>query len=75
MWEKPEGLPVPDIEGLERTGITMMKSIWDKLPDDAKKALAMMALDQRIREREFKAKHIEHQIDMLKTLKTWVEKM
>lgn len=65
---------MPDIEGLEKAGM-MMKTIWDKLPDEAKKALAMMALDQRVLMNEIKMKHIEHQNDMLKTLKTWVEKM
>jgi len=69
MWENPEG-------GMEHgmgkgRGMMMM---WEKLDDNAKKMLATRMLDERILKKELKIKYLEHKVETLKMMKTWVEK-
>ena len=75
MWENPEHGPMPGMEPGMGRGKMMMKMMWDKLDDNSKKALAMQMLDERILKKELKIKYLEHKIETLKMMKTWVEKM
>ena len=49
--------------------------LWEKLDDNAKKMLATRMLDERILKKELKIKLLEHKLETLKMMKTWVEKM
>jgi hypothetical protein len=48
--------------------------MWEKLDDNAKKMLATRMLDERILKKEQKIKLLEHKVETLKTMKTWIEK-
>jgi hypothetical protein len=79
MWEKPEGGPQPPhlAMGMEH-GMgkgKMMMMMWEKLDDNAKKMLAARMLDERILKKELKIKLLEHKLETLKMMKTWIEKM
>ena len=52
-----------------------MMMLWEKLDDSQKKALATRMLDGRIMKKELKIKFLEHKVETLKMIKTWVEKM
>lgn len=49
--------------------------MWEKLDDNAKKMLATRTLDERILKKELKIKLLEHKLETLKMMKTWIEKM
>jgi hypothetical protein len=49
--------------------------MWEKLDDNAKKMLATRMLDERILKKEQKIKLLEHKVETLKMMKTWIEKM
>jgi hypothetical protein len=72
MHESQESGP-----GMERgmgKGKAMMM-LWEKLDDSQKKKLATQMLDGRIMKKELKIKLLEHKLETLKMIKTWVEKM
>ncbi len=52
-----------------------MMMMWEKLDDNAKRMLATRMLDERILKKELKIKLLEHKLETLKMMKTWVEKM
>ncbi|MGB7900963.1 MAG: hypothetical protein WCG09_00720 [Halobacteriota archaeon] len=72
MWEDPEGGPGMGHGMGKGRGMMMM---WEKLDDNAKKMLATRMLDERILKKELKIKLLEHKVETLKMMKTWVEKM
>ena len=72
MWEDPEGGPGMGHGMGKGRGMMMM---WEKLDDNAKKMLATRMLDERILKKELKIKLLEHKLETLKMMKTWVEKM
>ena len=72
MREDPEGGPGMGHGMGKGRGMMMM---WEKLDDNAKKMLATRMLDERILKKELKIKLLEHKVETLKMMKTWVEKM
>ena len=72
MREDPEGGPGMGHGMGKGRGMMMM---WEKLDDNAKKMLATRMLDERILKKELKIKLLEHKLETLKMMKTWVEKM
>lgn len=80
MWEKPEGGPMPpELAMRMKHGMGRGKwaemMMWEKLDDTAKKMLMTRKLDELIMTKEFKIKYLEHKIETLKMMKTWIEKM
>ena len=49
--------------------------MWEKLDDNAKKMLATRMLDEHLLKKELKIKLLEHKVETLKMMKTWIEKM
>jgi hypothetical protein len=72
MREDPEGGPGMGHGMGKGRGMMMM---WEKLDDNAKRMLATRMLDERILKKELKIKLLEHKVETLKMMKTWVEKM
>jgi hypothetical protein len=71
MWEDPQGGPGMGHGMGKGRGMMMM---WEKLDDNAKKMLATRMLDERILKKELKIKLLEHKLETLKMMKTWIEK-
>jgi hypothetical protein len=71
MWEDPQGGPGTGHGMGKGRGMMMM---WEKLDDNAKKMLATRMLDERILKKELKIKLLEHKLETLKMMKTWIEK-
>jgi hypothetical protein len=72
MWEKAESGPGME-HGMGKGKMMMM--MWEKLDDNGKKMLAARMLDERILKKELKIKLLEHKLETLKMIKTWMEKM
>ena len=72
MWEKAESGPGME-HGMGKGKMMMM--MWEKLDDNGKKMLATRMLDERILKKELKIKLLEHKLETLKMIKTWMEKM
>ena len=72
MWEKAESGPGME-HGMGKGKMMMM--MWEKLDDSGKKMLATRMLDERILKKELKIKLLEHKLETLKMMKTWIEKM
>ncbi|MGZ4869501.1 MAG: hypothetical protein ACXV5H_10915 [Halobacteriota archaeon] len=72
MWEKAESGPGME-HGMGKGKMMMM--MWEKLDDNGKKMLATRMLDERILKKELKIKLLEHKLETLKMMKTWIEKM
>jgi hypothetical protein len=72
MWEKAESGPEME-HGMGKGKMMMM--MWEKLDDNGKKMLATRMLDERILKKELKIKLLEHKLETLKMMKTWMEKM
>ena len=72
MWEKAESGPGME-HGMGKGKMMMM--MWEKLDDNGKKMLATRMLDERILKKELKIKLLEHKLETLKMMKTWMEKM
>ena len=72
MWEKAESGPGME-HGMGKGKMMMM--MWEKLDDNGKKMLATRMLDERILKKELKIKLLEHKLETLKMIKTWIEKM
>ncbi|MGB9372056.1 MAG: hypothetical protein WCB79_09035 [Halobacteriota archaeon] len=72
MWEKAESGPGMEHGMGKGQGMMMM---WEKLDDNAKKMLATRMLDEHLLKKELKIKLLEHKVETLKMMKTWIEKM
>jgi hypothetical protein len=48
---------------------------WGKLGDSEKKALMLRKLEGKIMKKESMIKLLQHKIETLKTIKSWIEKM
>ena len=48
---------------------------WDKLGDSEKKALMLRKLEGKILKKENKIMLLQHKVETLKTIKSWIEKM
>lgn len=72
MWEKAESGPGME-HGMGKGKMMMM--MWEKLDDNGKKMLAARMLDERILKKELKIKLLEHKLETLKMMKTWMEKI
>ncbi|MGZ4864994.1 MAG: hypothetical protein ACXV5H_08495 [Halobacteriota archaeon] len=76
MWEKHEGGPMQGAgPSMGKGKMAMMMMMWEKLSDDDKKMFATRMLDERIFKKELKIKYLEHKIETIKMMKTWIEKM
>jgi hypothetical protein len=53
----------------------MMMMLWDKLGDSEKKALMLRKLEGKIMKKESMIKLLQHKVETLKTIKSWIEKM
>jgi len=53
----------------------MMAMLWEKLGDSEKKALILRKLEGKIMMKENKIKFLQHKVETLKTIKSWIEKM
>jgi len=53
----------------------MMMMLWDKLGDSEKKALMLRKLEGKILKKENKIMLLQHKVETLKTIKSWIEKM
>lgn len=49
--------------------------MWEKLDEETKKQLMMRKLDERIMKKEFKIEYLQHKVETLKMMKTWMEKL
>ncbi|MGA7076024.1 MAG: hypothetical protein WBZ42_05705 [Halobacteriota archaeon] len=73
MWEKSEGaMGTLHHMGKGKWAEMMM---WEKLDEEAKKQLMMRKLDERIMKKEFKIEYLQHKVETLKMMKTWMEKL
>lgn len=52
----------------------MMMMLWDKLGDNEKKALMLRKLEGKIMKKESMIKLLQHKVETLKTIKSWLEK-
>jgi len=52
-----------------------MMMFWDKLGDSEKKALMLRKLEGKILKKENKIMLLQHKVETLKTIKSWIEKM
>ena len=52
-----------------------MVMLWDKLGDSEKKALMLRKLEGKILKKENKIMLLQHKVETLKTIKSWIEKM
>ena len=52
-----------------------MMMLWEKLGDSEKKALILRKLEGKIMMKESKIKLLQHKVETLKTIKSWIEKM
>jgi len=52
----------------------MMKMLWDKLDDSAKKQLMGRMLDEKIMKMECKVKIKQHKLETMQMMKQWLEK-
>jgi hypothetical protein len=52
-----------------------MMMLWEKLGDSEKKALMLRKLEGKIMMKEGKIKLLQHKVETLKTIKSWIEKM
>ena len=78
MWEKSEGEMGMEHkeQQMGHMGIGMwseMKMLWDKLEDDAKKTLMQRLLDERIMKEEYWIEHLQHKVETMRMVKTWIE--
>jgi len=53
----------------------MMIMLWDKLGDSEKKVLMLRKLEGKILKKENKIMLLQHKVETLKTIKSWIEKM
>ena len=53
----------------------MMVMLWEKLGDSEKKALMLRKLEGKIMKKESMIKLLQHKVETLKTIKSWIEKM
>ena len=53
----------------------MMVMLWEKLGESEKKALMLRKLEGKIMKKEYKIKLLQHKVETLKTIKSWIEKM
>jgi hypothetical protein len=51
-----------------------MMMLWEKLGDSEKKALMLRKLEGKIMMKENKIKLLQHKVETLKTIKSWIEK-
>ena len=51
-----------------------MMMLWEKLGDSEKKALMMRKLEGKIMRKEHMIKQLQHKVETLKTIKSWLEK-
>jgi hypothetical protein len=52
-----------------------MMMLWEKLGDSEKKTLMLRKLEGKIMMKESKIKLLQHKVETLKTIKSWIEKM
>ncbi|MGZ4907564.1 MAG: hypothetical protein ACXVIG_04420 [Halobacteriota archaeon] len=72
MMEKHEG----GERGMEhmKRGWLMKKMLWEQLDDDAKRQYMLRKLDEKIFKKECKVKVMQHKLETLQMMKTWLEK-
>ncbi len=72
MMEKHEGGEM-GWEHMKR-GWMMKKMLWEQLDDDAKRQYMRRKLDEKIMKKECKVKLMQHKLETLQMMKTWLEK-
>ena len=53
----------------------MMMMLWEKLGDSEKKMLMQRILDAKIMKKEQWIKALQYEVETLKMIRTWIEKM
>jgi hypothetical protein len=58
-----------------KTMLDKFDVVWAKIDEEAKRTMLERIMDERIMREEYWIKRLQHRVETLKMVKTWIEKM